>query len=55
MVFDALYQKAKVVASVKKACVIKDMTLSSEDILQRVLQNAGGAFKEVNTSFKHLF
>ncbi|KAG0580486.1 hypothetical protein KC19_4G176800 [Ceratodon purpureus] len=54
VVFDALYQKAKVVASVKKACVIKDMTLSSEDILQRVLQNAGGAFKEVEVKLSQV-
>jgi hypothetical protein len=49
VVLDALNQKAKVFASVKRARVSKDKNLLSEDILQRVLQNAGGAFKEVNT------
>ena len=52
MIWEALYHKAKVMASVKKAMVNRDVKLSSGDILARMLQKAEGAFKEVGNKHK---
>ena len=49
MVWDALYAKAKVLASVQRACVGKDEDLSSEDILKRLFLHVGGACKQVKS------
>ncbi|KAG0580487.1 hypothetical protein KC19_4G176900 [Ceratodon purpureus] len=52
VIWEALHQKAKVMASVKKAMINRDVKLSSADILARMLQKAEGAFKEVGNKHK---
>lgn len=48
---EALYKKAKCLASIEKANISADVKLSSEDLLKTIVNKAGGALKEVYTAF----
>jgi hypothetical protein len=49
VIWEALIHKAKVLASVERACAGKDEEMSSEDILKKLVRNAEGACKQVNS------
>jgi hypothetical protein len=45
---EALYKKAKYLATIEKASISSAVNLSSEDVLKRMVQEAGGALKAVS-------
>jgi hypothetical protein len=45
---EALYKKAKYLATIEKASIRSAVNLSSEDVLKRMVQEAGGALKAVS-------
>lgn len=49
VVKEALYKKAKYLATVEKESISSAVDLSCEEVLKRIVQEAGGALKTVST------